>query len=141
MSFCPSLIADFLKPRMDADTHEFKFCFYPCSSAFIRGLFFVRFSIEKLYTSDKRCLKAVIVAFCSAKVAFFNRGSNLALAIADFFETTDGRGYTRIQVLFYPCSSAFIRGLFFVRFSIEKLHTSDKPVSYTHLTLPTIYSV
>ena len=85
---------------MDADTHGFKFCFYPCSSAFIRGLFFVRFSIEKLHTSDKRCLKAVIVAFCSAKVAFFNRGSNLALAIADFFETTDGRGYTRIQVLF-----------------------------------------
>ena len=42
------LIAVFLKPRMDADTHGFKFCFYPCPSAFIRGLFFVRFSFEKL---------------------------------------------------------------------------------------------
>ncbi len=110
MSFCPSLIADFLKPRMDADTHEFKFCFYPCSSAFIRGLFFVRFSIEKLYTSDKRCLKAVIVAFCSAKVAFFTGDSKLVLAIADFLKPRMDADTHGFKFCFYPCSSAFIRG-------------------------------
>ena len=95
---------------MDADTHEFKFCFYPCSSAFIRGLFFVRFSIEKLYTSDKRCLKAVIVAFCSAKVAFFTGDSKLVLAIADVLKPRMDADTHGFKFCFYPCSSAFIRG-------------------------------
>ena len=64
----------FKKPRMDADTRKYKFCFYPCSSALIRGSFFVRFSSEDLYTSARRCFKAAIAAFAPQKWRSFPAG-------------------------------------------------------------------